>query len=80
MAEGGRVVVPVELRRQLGLAPGTPILFDVVDGSLRIRTLDEVIRAAQALVQNYVPQGRSLVYELIAERRAEAAREDEEWR
>jgi hypothetical protein len=33
------------------------------------------VRRAQKLVRNFVPEGVSLVDELIAERRAEAARE-----
>ena len=37
---------------------------------------DEAIRRAQALVRPYVGPGRSLSEELIAERRAEAAREE----
>ncbi len=36
------------------------------------------IRRAQELVRRYVPEGVSLSDELIAERRAEARREDEE--
>ena len=36
------------------------------------------IRRAQERVRRYVPEGVSLVDELIAERRAEARREDEE--
>ena len=34
------------------------------------------LRRAQEIVAKYVPEGRSLVDELIAERRAEAAREE----
>lgn len=38
----------------------------------------EAIRRAQERVRRYVPEGVSLSDELIAERRAEARREDEE--
>jgi hypothetical protein len=40
-----------------------------------VYTIDAAIRRAQALVRQYVPAERSLVDELIADRRAEAARE-----
>ncbi len=76
--DGGRLVVPVELRRELGLQTGTDVILDVVNGALRIRTMDQVIRDAQALVRQYVPEGVSLVDELIADRRAEALREERE--
>ena len=76
--DGGRLVVPVELRRQLGLQTGTDVVMDVVDGSLRIRTMQQVIKDVQAIVRRYVPEGVSLVDELIAERRLEAMREDQE--
>ena len=36
----------------------------------------KAIRRAQEILAKYVPEGRSLADELIAERRAEAARED----
>jgi bifunctional DNA-binding transcriptional regulator/antitoxin component of YhaV-PrlF toxin-antitoxin module len=73
--EGGRLVVPVELRRQLGLQTGTDVVLDVVDGALRVRTMEQVIKEVQASVRQYVPEGVSLVDELIADRRAEAAAE-----
>jgi bifunctional DNA-binding transcriptional regulator/antitoxin component of YhaV-PrlF toxin-antitoxin module len=73
--EGGRLVVPVELRRQLGLQTGTDVVLDVVDGALRVRTMEQVVKDVQASVRQYVPEGVSLVDELIADRRAEAAAE-----
>lgn len=76
--DGGRLVVPVELRRELGLQTGTDVVMDVVDGALRIRTMQQVIRDVQALVRRHVPEGVSLVDEFIAERRLEALREDQD--
>ena len=40
--------------------------------------LKKAIRRAQERIRRYVPEGVSLADELIAERRAEARREDEE--
>jgi bifunctional DNA-binding transcriptional regulator/antitoxin component of YhaV-PrlF toxin-antitoxin module len=74
--DGGRLVVPVELRRQLGLQTGTDVVLDVVNGALRIRTMDQVIKDAQAMMRQFVPEGVSLVDELIADRRLEALREE----
>lgn len=74
--DGGRLVVPVELRRELGLQTGTDVILDVVNGALRVRTMEQVIKDVQARVRKYVPEGVSLVDELIADRRAEARAEE----
>ena len=71
----GRVVIPVEYRRALGLREGDAVVIQLDDGALRILTRAQAIRRAQEIVAKYVSPGRSLVDELIAERRAEAARE-----
>lgn len=75
--DGGRLVVPAELRRTLGLQTGTEIVMDVVDGALRVRTVAQAIKDAQALVRRYSPAGRMASDELIAERRLEALHEDQ---
>lgn len=75
MSEGGRVVVPAEIRKALGLKDGDTVLWELVDGEARLTTKRERLRRAQALVCQYVPSDVSLVDELIAERRAEAGRE-----
>lgn len=75
MSEGGRVVVPLEIRKALGLQEGDTVLWELVDGEARLTTRRERLRRAQALVRQYVPEGVSLADELIAERRAEAERD-----
>ena len=73
MSEGGRVVIPVEIRHALGIKEGDAVLWELHDGEARITTRAQRIRQAQALVRKHVPAGQSLADELIAERRAEAA-------
>lgn len=73
--EGGRIVVPAVFRKALGLAPGDEVVLSLVDDGIRITTMQQAVRQAQALVRQYVPEGRSLSAELIEERRREAARE-----
>jgi len=75
VSEGGRVVIPVEIRRQLGLKDGDTVLWDVKDGEVHLTTRAANIKKAQELVRKYVRPGVSIVDELIAERRAEADRE-----
>ena len=71
----GRVVIPAEYRRALGLREGDEVMLQLDDGSLRILTRSEAIRRAQELVTKRTKGERSLVDELTADRRAEAARE-----
>jgi AbrB family looped-hinge helix DNA binding protein len=75
MSEGGRVVIPAEIRKTLGINDGDIVLWELVDGEARLTTKRERMRRAQALVREYVPEGVSLVDELVADRRAEAERE-----
>ena len=75
VAEGGRVVIPAEYRNALGLRVGDEVMIELEGGTMRILTIGEAIRRAQEIVLQYVPQEVSLVDELMAQRRAEAARE-----
>jgi AbrB family looped-hinge helix DNA binding protein len=75
MSEGGRVVIPAEIRKALGLKDGDTVLWEMIDGEARLTTKLQRMRKAQELVRQYVPESVSLVDELIAERRAEAERE-----
>ncbi len=75
LAEGGRIVLPAPYRRALGLHVGDEVILRLEDGEVRLLTIERAVQSAQELIRRYVPRGRSLVDELIAERRAEAARE-----
>ena len=72
IAEGGRVVIPSEFRKSLGLEIGDEVILALEEGSIRLLTQKEAIRRAQALVRSKVPAGRSLAEELIEERRRES--------
>lgn len=75
MGKGGRVVVPVKLRRALDIQPGDEIILRLGNGQIRLIPLRQAIVLAQKTVQQYVPEGTSLVDALIQERREEARRE-----
>jgi AbrB family looped-hinge helix DNA binding protein len=78
MSEGGRVVVPAEVRRTLGVTEGETLIGEMRNGEFVLTTKRAKLEAARALFQKYFPPGGpSLADELIAERRAEAAREDD---
>jgi AbrB family looped-hinge helix DNA binding protein len=75
ITEGGRIVIPAEFRRALGLNVGDELLLRLEDGELRLFTLEQGIKRAQETYRRYVPADRDLVDELIKERHAEAERE-----
>ena len=75
IVSGGRLQIPADVRRELGLADGDGVRLEVVDGELRVRSYQAVIKAIQAEVRKYVPMDVSLADDLIADRRAAAARE-----
>lgn len=70
----GRLVIPAAVRKALGIEAGDTLLLHVSDGSLVLERRDAVLRRMQKRYEG-VREGVSLVDELIAERRAEAARE-----
>jgi AbrB family looped-hinge helix DNA binding protein len=77
VGERGRVVLPSAVRTELDLKPGTHMLLTTEhDGSLRLRPYRVVAEQSRGLLRDL--PGGSMVDELLAERRAEAAREDEE--
>ena len=75
LGEGGRLVIPAEYRKALGVDTGDELVVELEEGSLRISTVREGIRRAQELVRSYIPEGVRLSDELIEERRREARRE-----
>jgi len=75
IVSGGRLQLPADVRKELGLADGDDVRMEVVDGELRVRSFKAAIQRVRAIVRQYVPEGLSLADELISDRRAEAARE-----
>jgi AbrB family looped-hinge helix DNA binding protein len=70
----GRIVLPAALRHQLGLGPGDDVVLRLEHDGVRVTSRAAAIREAQALVRQHARPGVSLVQELLAWRREEAAR------
>jgi AbrB family looped-hinge helix DNA binding protein len=79
VGDRGRLVLPSEVRAALGLKPGSRMLLSTEkDGSLRLRPYRSVADQGRGMLSSLSPAGDSMVDELLAERRREAAREDRE--
>jgi len=74
LGEGGRLVIPADYRKALGVESGDELVLILEGESVRISTPREGIRRAQQIVRAHVPAGRSLSDELIADRRDETRR------
>jgi antitoxin PrlF len=75
MGEKGRIVIPAEMRKALGMDAGGTLDLRVEDGELRISTLRARIRRVQERARKIIPPGVSLSEELSAERREAAKHE-----
>lgn len=76
IGDRGRLVLPASIRSTLGLEPGTRMVISAEDdGSLRLRPYRVVADESRGLFAD-LAKSASLVDELLAERRAEAKREE----
>ena len=74
LGQQGRLVIPAEVRATLGLTPGDRLHLHVSGGRLVLERPADAVADLRGLAAR-VPRTRSLVDELIAERRAAAAAE-----
>ncbi|WP_219419660.1 AbrB/MazE/SpoVT family DNA-binding domain-containing protein [Pseudonocardia nigra] len=73
----GRVTIPAQIRREAGIEAGTPLVVYVEDGRVVMETREQLAqRTRREVAASWSGEG-SVVEELLAERRVEAAREDE---
>ncbi len=73
--ESGRIVIPVSIRRLLGVQPGDEVILLVENGEVKLTTARRRMERAQELFTQYVGAAARLSQELIADRRKEAAGE-----
>jgi AbrB family looped-hinge helix DNA binding protein len=72
MGRQGRVVIPADVRTAMGLAPGDELHVRLVGRRLVLERPQDAARELRGLA-TAVPSARSLVDELLDERRAAAA-------
>lgn len=74
LGQQGRLVIPAEIRAALGLAPGDRLHVQLTGRQLVLERQQDAAAELRGLAAG-VPPSRSLVQELLAERRAAAAAE-----
>lgn len=72
LGRGGRIVIPAEYRKALGIDVGDEIVLRLEEGEIRMTGRTQAIRRAQRAIRRHVQAGRLLSEELIASRRSEA--------
>lgn len=72
LGKGGRLVIPIGLRRQMGVEVGDKLVLRYRDNHLEIQTVRQAVLAAQQLVKRYTVGKRILVQESIAERNVDS--------
>lgn len=72
LGQQGRLVIPAEMRAALGLVPGDRLHLHLVGKQVVLERQEDAAAALRGLASE-VPQARSLVDELIAERHLAAS-------
>lgn len=75
VSETGRLSLPAELRRAVGLERGGPVRIELVDGAIRIRTMKEVKDRIRALARDTGLADKASVADFLGWRDAERASE-----
>jgi AbrB family looped-hinge helix DNA binding protein len=73
--ENGRIVIPAQFRKALGIEVGDEVVLLIENDELRITTQGRRLQRARERAKRYLKPGTSLANELIAERR-QAARDE----
>lgn len=71
----GRVLLPVELRKELDAESGTTLQWCKDENGLRLQTFAEALTELQEYYSKLAPADVVVTEQLFAQRRAEAARE-----
>jgi len=74
LGQQGRLVIPAEVRTALGLAPGDRLHLHISGQRLVLERQQDAAAELRGLAAS-IPRTRSLVEELLAERRVAAASE-----
>lgn len=77
VAENGRLDLPSQMRRMIGLEGGGPVSVWVENGEIRVRAVREVMAELQSEAAQLFSGGGDSVERFLEDRRAEAEAEGE---
>ena len=75
IGKSGRLVIPIQYRRALGLTEGECVMISLKNGHIEISLVDESIKKAQKKVGKYLRSDTDLVEMLFNDRKEEIANE-----
>lgn len=75
VSEGGRIVIPLEVRKRLGIEAGSRLLLTLEGDHATLASVKAARCDARRRVSRYIKPHVSLSRELMAERKAESRRE-----
>jgi AbrB family looped-hinge helix DNA binding protein len=73
--QSGRILIPAQVRRKLHIQEGSEVIVRLDDSGFHVMSREQALNRIQQDLRKYIPEGRMLSEELLAERRQEAARE-----
>jgi AbrB family looped-hinge helix DNA binding protein len=73
---GGRLIIPAQLRRTLGLDGGASVVLTVVDDELRVQSVGTAMSALKARTRRFLASDSASVDAFLSARRADAAAEE----
>ncbi len=77
ISEGGKMNIPAQIRREVGLEYGGPVMMSVVDGEIRMRPLRHVLTDLQGDARAVFAGTGESVDRFLTERRQEARQDDD---
>jgi hypothetical protein len=72
----GSILLPKEIRDAFAVEGGGVVMAKLDGDTFGLISADTAIKRVRAMVRQYIPEGVDLVAQLIADRRAEAEREE----
>jgi len=75
IGKSGRLVIPVQYRKALGLTEGEGVMISLKNGHIEISLLDKSIKNVQKKVRKYLQPDSDLVEMLLNDRKKEIENE-----
>lgn len=75
VSKGGKVAIPSSCKKALNISDGDELLFDINDNQVVISPVKFALKKVRKMLKEHNPDGKSLVDELIQERKRETDNE-----